>query len=186
MEPNTPLVDESDKPIEAVVAVFENQTVAQRVAESMRGPEFDVKRVSRRDATAANEMPDIVYDEIESIDNDEITKGVVQAGAIGAGSGLLLLGVPGLNVVAPIAGALAGMFIGGVAGADEANRGIELPDADDYRQMLREGKSFVVIPGDEASRLEYATKLEKLGALKTYQHPPVLQSVREPQNESEN
>jgi len=39
--------------------------------------------------------------------------------------------------------------------------------------MLSEGKSFVVITGDEAKRLEYGNKMAALGASDVHQHSPV-------------
>lgn len=184
MQTNSATDNQAEAFPEAVVAAFESQMDAHRVAASLRGPDLDLQQVSRRDPTAADEMPDIVYDQVDHIENDTIAKGVIQGGAIGAGSGLLLLGIPGVNLVAPVAGALAGMFIGGVAGADETNRSIELPNEDDYQQMLLEGKSFIVIAGDEASRMKYAAQMLELGALKTYQHPPVRHAVRQPNDQT--
>ena len=128
-------------------------------------------------------MPDIVYDDIEDLDMADTTKGMLTGGAIGAGSGLLLIGIPGLNIAAPIIGGIVGAWIGGIAGIDEAVRGIELPDQDDYKRMLAQGKSFVVIAGDEATRIEYGNKMQKLGALEVHQHPPVLQAIRSPESE---
>lgn len=164
--------------IEAVVGIFKNPEEASRVAASIRSPELSVQRVSRRNPAADNEMPNIVYDDIEQLSASNITKGVVQGGAIGAGSGLLLMGVPILNVLAPVAGGLAGAFIGGVAGVDEANRGIRLPGSEDYQRKLAQGKSIVVISGDESTRLECENKMKALGAEETFQHPPVLQAIR--------
>ena len=173
---------ESDHAIEAVVGIFESQEDASRVAASIRGPDLKFQKVSRRDPAASNEMPEIVYDEIDSIPVKTVSKGLIQGGAIGAGSGLLLLGVPGLNILAPIAGALAGAFIGSVSGADEANRGIELPNQEDYQRLLAEGKSMLVITGSSEERLQYECQLKELGAMETHQHPPLLQAVRTPKN----
>ena len=61
--------------------------------------------------------------------------------------------------------------------ADEANRGIELPNQVDYQRMLAEGQSFVVIAGDEATRIKYGNQLMELGALAIHQHPPVLEAI---------
>jgi hypothetical protein len=166
--------------IEAVVGVFADQTEASRVAASIRTPDLDLQRVSRRNPTATDAMPDLVYDQIEEVSSLDVAAGVVQGGAIGAGSGLLLLGVPVINVFAPIAGALAGAFIGGVAGVDEAKRGIRLPNLEDYQRKLAAGKSIIVISGDEATRQECENKMNELGAEETFQHPPVQQQVREP------
>lgn len=176
MQPRTTIDD--GKTIEAVVGVFNSPDDASRVAASLRGPELKLQRVSRNDPAATDDMPTIVYDDIEQVETKDMTNGILQGGAIGAGSGLLLLGVPGLNIAAPIAGALVGMFIGGVAGIDEAIRGIELPNESDYQRMLVAGKSFVVIARDESARIDLANKMSELGAEEVHQHPPVLQTVR--------
>ncbi len=169
---------DGEETIEAVVGIFKNSEEASRVAASIRSPELRVQRVSRRNPVATNEMPEIVYDNIEEVSASDIAKGVLQGGAIGVGSGLLLMGVPILNMLAPMAGALAGAFIGGVAGVDEANRGIRLPNQEDYQRKLAQGKSIVVISGDELTRLGCENKMKELGAEETFQHPPVLQAIR--------
>ena len=174
-----------DDSIEAVVGIFVGQAEASHAAASISDPEIHMHRVSRRNPSATNEMPEIVYDPIEAIPVSTVTKGVLKGGAIGAGSGLLLLGVPVLNVLAPIGAALAGAFIGGVAGADEANRGIELPNLEDYQRKLAEGRSIIVITGTEAQRMRVETLMRELGALETHQHPPVLQAVRDASNQPE-
>lgn len=180
MKPNDTINE--NETIEAVIGVFENSVAASRVAASLRGPEVMVQRVSRKDPTATNELPDIVFDDIEEVGTDDVTNGMVTGGAIGAGSGLLFLGIPGLNVAAPIAGMLAGAWIGGVAGIDEAQRRVRLPNEKDYQKMLADGKSFVVMSGSESERMEYATKMQELGATEVHQHPPVRQVVRDATN----
>ncbi len=179
MQPNENIEPSANQDkLEVVVGVFSTHEDASRVAASLRGPDLKVQKISRADPAAPNAMPEIVYDEIDEIDNESITNGALLGGAIGAGSGLLLLAVPVLNIAAPIAGALAGAWIGAVAGIDEANRAIELPNQEDYRRMLAEGKSFVVVAGEEAKRKEFGIKMGELGAEEIHQHPPIDQMVR--------
>ena len=171
--------------IEAVVGVFQDAKSANRATAEMRRQNVAFQRVSRRDPTASNQMPEIVYDQVEDVEDTDVMGGILKGGAIGAGSGLLFIGVPGLNIAAPIFGSIAGGWIGGVAAVDEAIRGIELPDLESYRKLLAEGKSFVVVSGKESERLEYAKQLERLGATKVHQHPPVLEASfhhRKPQD----
>lgn len=179
MQPNENIepVVENEK-LEVVVGVFSTHEDASRVAASLRGPEMTVRKISRVDPATPDSMPEIAYDEIEEIGGENVASGALLGGAIGAGSGLLLLAVPVLNIAAPIAGALAGAWIGAVAGIDEANRAIELPNQEDYRRMLADGKSFVVIAGDEAKRKELGIKLGELGAEDVHQHPPINQTIR--------
>lgn len=179
MQPNENiLVEAGREPIEVVIGVFDHHEDASRVAASLRGPDINLQKVSVADPGSPSQLPEIVYEDIDDISTSNIADGAMLGGAIGAGSGLLLLGIPILNVAAPIAGALAGAWIGSVAGIDEASRGIRLPDEDDYRQMLKEGKSFVVIAGDEATRMDYGHQMVELGAKDLFQHPPVQQSIR--------
>lgn len=173
----------SNQPLEAVVGVFESQELATQAAASLDGPDLNVKRVSRVDGKGTEELSQIVYDDVDNVGAADTAKGMLTGGAIGAGSGLLLLGVPGLNVVAPIVGTLAGAWIGGIAGIDEANRSAELPNQEDYRTMLAEGKSFVVIAGDESSRIGYGYQLKEMGALEVHQHPPVLEMLHKPEGQ---
>jgi uncharacterized membrane protein len=170
--------DPDDEKIEAVVGVFPTHVAASRVAASLRGPDVKVQKISRLDPATPDAMPEIVYDEIEELSPDNVVNGAMLGGAIGGGSGLLFLAIPGLNVAAPIAGMLAGAWIGAVAGVDEAARAIELPNSEDYQSMLAEGKSFVVVAGDENKRFEFGKRLKELGAETIYQHPPLAHVVR--------
>ena len=162
--------------IEAVIGIFENSELANRAATELKRQNVAIQRVSRRDPSAANEMPEIIYDEVDDVANADVMNGILKGGAIGAGSGLLFFGVPGLNIAAPIFGAMAGGWIGGIAAVDEAIRGIELPDQQKYQDLLSEGKSFIVISANEAERLQYANQLEKIGATEVNQHPPVREA----------
>lgn len=176
----------SDERIQVVVGSFATPQDACRVAASLRGPQIKLQRVSRRDPLAPSEMPDIIYEEIEDIDSTNVVEGMLTGGAIGAGSGLLLLGLPAVGtamaIAAPFAGLIAGAWIGGVAGVDEARRGIELPNNKDYQKMLSAGKSFVVIAGDETERREYGKRMKAIGAEEIFYHPPIQQAIRTQKN----
>lgn len=177
-EENIQPTEDQSKPFEVVIGVFETHEDASRVAASLRGPDVQVRKVSRNDPAAPDQLPEIVYEDLDQVQGHNVAKGTMLGGAIGFGSGLIFLAVPGLNVAAPIAGGLVGAWIGGVAGIDEAKRGVELPNAEDYRQMLAAGKSFVVIAGDESTRAEYGKKMAELGAEEVHQHPPIGQVIR--------
>ncbi len=164
------------KKMEVVVGVFEDAATASRAARQLNGPEVELQRVCRNDPTADQEIGEIYYDRVDHVSETDVARGALTGGAIGAGSGLLFIGVPGLNIAAPIVGALAGAWIGAVAGIDEAWRGVQLPEPSEYAQLLSEGKSFVVIAGDQAERMKYAAKLQELGAVNIHQHPPVLEA----------
>jgi hypothetical protein len=172
-----------EQKLEVAIGVFDTHEDASRVAASLRGPEMKVQKISRADPATPDSMPEIVYDEIEEVSTGNIADGAMLGGAIGAGSGLLLLALPiagagALAVAAPLAAGIAGAWIGSVAGIDEAKRGVELPDQEDYRKMLADGKSFVVIAGDEAKRLDYGNQMKDLGAEEIFQHPPAGQVLR--------
>lgn len=167
--------------IEVVVGIFDSQDHINSVAQKLKAEGSNLQRVTRGQGDSA-QMPEILYEDVEEISPDAVAKGALSGGAIGVGSGLLLLGVPVLNVLAPLAAGLAGAWIGAVAGADEANRAIELPTQEDYRRMLAEGKSFLVMAGAENERLEYANVMKEGGAIEVHQHPPTLHAVRESQN----
>lgn len=170
-------VSGADK-VEVVVAVFESHDGANRAAAALQGPDLKVQKVSRKQSGSVDELPDVIFDDVENLNDGSATKGAVLGGTIGASSGLLFLGIPGLNVAAPIAGMLAGAWIGSIAGLAEADRVLDLPDREDYQQMLAVGKSFVVIAGDEQQRTEYAQTLSQLGADEIFQHPPLGHTVR--------
>ncbi len=166
----------SENRIEAVVGLFQDAESANRATTEMRLQNVEFQHVSENALNAANQMPEIVYDPVENVKTNDVMGGILKGGAIGAGSGLLFIGVPVLNIAAPITGAIAGGWIGGVAAIDEAIRGIELPDQQTYQQLLAEGKSLVVIFANESDRMEYAKQLKILGAIEVNQHPPVLEA----------
>lgn len=168
--------EKNKEKVEAVVGVFDDTATANRAASELQNSDVELHRVSLKDPTAQNKMPEIFYDKVDEVAENDVARGALKGGAIGAGSGLLFIGVPGLNIAAPIVGFLAGAWIGGIAGIDEAWRAVRLPDPVDYYKMLAEGKSFVVIAADEPERIKFAAELEKLGATEIHQHPPVLEA----------
>ena len=176
MQPQTNIDQQSA--FEVVIGLFDTQEHASRVAASLRSPDLIVQKISKKARTSPDQLPDIVYEDVDQIEGDHVVNGALLGATIGLTSGLLFLAVPGLNLAAPVAGGLVGAWIGGIAGIDEANRGIELPDPKDYRDMLDAGKSLVVIAGEESLRVDFGVKLTELGAKKVFQHPPIQQLVR--------
>jgi hypothetical protein len=171
----SPTVEESA--LEVVVGVFESQDQVNFAATALKNDDLKFHRISQGKGMT-DEMPNIVYEDVEEISAGAVAQGAISGGAIGVGSGLLLLGVPVLNVLAPVAAGLAGAWIGAVAGADEANRAIELPGQDEYRRLLAEGKSFLIVSGSEQQRIQFANEMQKHGALEVHQHPPTREAVR--------
>lgn len=157
----------------SVVGVFDSPADACRAAVNLRGPNLKVQGVSQTIPVVPNGTPEIAFYEVgEEEMRDKFINGMLTGGAIGAGSGLLLVGIPVLNLAAPVVGAMVGAWIGAIAGIDEATRVNEVPREIDYHRMLAEGKSFVVITGDEAELLVYGEKMVALGASDVHQHSP--------------
>lgn len=173
--------DNPNESLEVVVGVFPTAEDSSRVAASLRGPDIKLQRVSIEDPAVPGKMPQMFFDDIEDVELSDVNKGMLTGAAIGLGAGLLV-GIPtgaiGFVAAAPLAGLLAGGWIGGVAGVDEAQRGIELPNPVDYQQMLSDGKSVVVIAGDEQTRMDYGLQMMQLGAEEVYQHPPIHHAIR--------
>lgn len=167
---------------EVVVGVFDDVAAASRASASLRGAEVKIQRVSRSAQAESDEMPEIHYEEIEEGEGDELVDGLRKGGMIGAGSGLIFLGIPGVNVIAPFVGSIVGAWIGAVAGVAEANQAKDLPNPEDYEKMLNDGKSVIVIAGDEKTRIDYAAKLKNLGASSVHQHPPVGRVFHSPED----
>ena len=178
MEPRSELSNDETEHDELAIGVFSDHTDASRVAASLRSNELNVRKVSLQDRTAANSIPEVIFEDVEEVDSTSVASGAALGGLIGAGSGLLFLGIPGLNIAAPIAGGLVGSWIGGIAGIDETTRAIEMPGAADFRQMLVDGKSFVVVMGNESTRLAYTEKLKSLGAVEVHNYPPLGHAVK--------
>lgn len=165
---------ESSEPVPALVAVFDSSEAAENAAKQIKLSNTLVHRVNLQDSSAEHAVPDIQFDHVVEVDSNQVAHGVMRGSLIGAGTGLVFMAVPGLAIAAPIAGALAGAWIGGISAIDETDRGIQLPDREAYEKMLSEGKSLIVITGERNVRLKYEKEMEKLGATDTYQHPPIF------------
>ncbi len=164
--------------LQVAIGVFNDHENASRVAASLRRSDIPVKKISKVDPAVAGELPRISYEDIDEIDAQNVASGVAVGGAVGLGSGLLFLGIPGLNLAAPIVGSLVGAWIGGIAGVAEADRAIRLPGKDDYQNLLARGKSLVVVAGDESVRKKLGLEMESLGAEQVHQHPPLAHLTR--------
>ena len=182
MEPSETIENPEQKPLHVAIGVFENSDDMSRVAASIKGPEVEFQRVSLSDPSTADDIPKIVYAPIENIEAKHVNDGVKTGGMIGFSTGLIAA-IPaigtGVFFAAPLAGLLAGAWIGGVAGVDEAHRGERLPSHDDYEKLLEEGKGLLVISGDEQERGRIENEMRNLGAVDVHQHPPLHEFVRQ-------
>ena len=180
---------DGEQPVEAVVAVFADAEHARNATEDLRslGLEFDEVPRARRDsetrgvgprAPIVHQLSEIFYDPSNHITTSDVAAGATKGAAIGAIAGAVLVALPGIGLGVVVAGALGGAFIGGVAAIDEGDRSIQLPTLADYRKMLRNGKSLVVVYAEEGIRMKIQNRLNERGAEHTYQHPPVLHSIR--------
>ena len=183
METKEKLESSDENPIHVAIGIFPNATDLSRVSSEIDCPEVEFQRVSLSDPASTDDLPEIVYDPIEEVKANDVGEGIAKGGLIGFSSGLLLalpaIGT-GLVVAAPLAGLLAGAWIGGVAGIDEALRCEDLPNHDDYEAMLKEGKALLVISGDDKERERVQNEMLRMGAEKVYQHPPLHHVVRNP------
>ena len=183
MKPNEATENSKQKPIEVAVGVFQNAEELSRVSAALQRPEIEFQRVSLSDPSSNDDLPEIVYDSTDRVEVDDVNQGMKTGGLIGFSSGLIA-GLPamgtGLGFAAPIAGLLAGAWIGGIAGIDEAHRGEELPNQQDYEAMLKDGKALLIISGDQKEREKVGIEMQELGAEKVYQHPPLHELVRQP------
>ena len=185
MKTKESLDSSEENPLHVAIGVFPNATDLSRISASIRCPEIEFQRVSLSDPASTDDLPEIVYDPVEKIEVNDVNKGIATGGMIGFSSGLLA-GLPtmgtgtGLFLAAPLAGLLAGAWIGGVAGIDEANRSEEQPNHEDYEVMLKAGKALLVISGDAKERERVQNEMMSLGAEKVYQHPPLHHVVRSP------
>ena len=175
------LENPEEKPIHVAIGVFQNADQLSRVKAAIDFPEIKFQRVSLSDPASADDLPEIVYDPIDHIEAEDVNKGIKTGSMIGFSSGLIA-GLPlmgsGMGFAAPLAGLLAGAWIGGVAGIAEAHRTEDLPSHDEYEAMLKEGKALLVISGDAKEREKVGNEMMELGATKVYQHPPLHHLVR--------
>ena len=182
MKSNEKLESPDQEPIHVAVGVFKSADDLSRVSASIRSPNIEFQRVSLSDPESTDELPEIAYDSTEKVEVDDVNQGMTTGGLIGFSSGLIA-GLPalgtGLGVAAPIVGLLAGAWIGGIAGIDEAHRGEELPNHEDYEGMLKAGKALLIIAGDDKEREKAGLEMQELGAEKVYQHPPLHELVRD-------
>ncbi len=184
---------------QAVVAIFKTAEAARRAAEQLAYLDLQFESVpsvraarSGRDANdraggerekqarhrALEHLSEVFFEASNHITTSDVAAGATKGAVIGAITGAVLVALPGVGWGVLVGGALGGAFIGGVAAIDEGDRAIHLPALADYRRMLRRGKSLIVVYADEAKRIEFENHLRALGAEATYQHPPVLHSIR--------
>ena len=181
MTPQEELENPEDKAVHVAIGVFRNADELSRVSAAIDFPEIEFQRVSLSDPSSADDLPEIAYDPIDHIEVEDVNQGIKTGSLIGFSSGLLA-GIPvmgsGMFFAAPLAGLLAGAWIGGVAGIAEAHRSEELPSHEDYEAMLKEGKALLVISGNAQEREKVGNEMLELGARKVYQHPPLHHLVR--------
>ena len=174
----------TDSSIEALVAVFSSRDEASKAIHALHHLGLEFAEISEEPSPSANEvvheLRNVFYSRKQNVNSTDVADGIAKGAAIGAASGLLFIPIPILGILATVGGFLGGALIGGMAGVDEALRETRLPDLDNYRELLGQGKGLVVIPGDEAFRLRVGNDLKALGAESVHQHPPTAHEFRHP------
>jgi hypothetical protein len=177
----------SNSQIEALVAIFPNREEATKAIQGLQHLDLEFAEINA-DSTPAtndvvNELRNVFYSKKHGVNSTDVADGIAKGAAIGAASGLLFIPVPILGLLATAGGFLGGALIGGMVGVDEAMRETKLPDLENYREMLAEGKGLVVIPGDETFRERVGNELKALGAESIHHHPPIAHEFRHPETE---
>ncbi len=161
--------DQAHQGNKALVAVFDDVVTASAVVEKLHESGFDLKNIELVSHDLDAESPEIktpkVHETSESSVVDGITKGLKAGLAAGTGAGaltLVLTTFPGFFIGEVIFAGVTGAVLGGIGGVDHAafDDSVDLPTRDEYKQLLDDGNSLVVLLGthDEAMRAEEIVK----------------------------
>ncbi len=174
----------TDRSIEALIAVFASRDEATKAIRALHHLGLEFVEISEEPSPSASEivheLRNVFYSRKQNVNSTDVADGIAKGAAIGAASGLLFIPVPILGILTTIGGFLGGALIGGMVGVDEALRETRLPDLNNYRDLLAQGKGLVVFPGDEAFRKRVGNELKAMGAESVYQHPPTAHDFRHP------
>ena len=163
------------------VGLFEDQFTAREAISLLIQNGIERSQI-RQVAAGRNEHDlDLEFSKIEDVLPIDAANGIAKGASVGAIAGLVGFAVPGiglgLGIATSIAGALGGGLIGGMAGIDEAVRSRDQPKLVDYQELLRQGKSILVVVGDESLRMKAENCMKQAGAKTTMQYPPVLEAI---------
>lgn len=154
----------------SVVASFDQHDQAIRAANQLRQSGFTTEEINvvtkEENRTSSNEE---FYD-------DDVTDGVLTGGTIGgiggllAGAGALLIpGVGPILATGPIAAAISGAAIGGIAGG-LIDYGIPAEASSRYEEKVARGESITVVKTSLAKVNQAAQVLRKNGAVEVEVH----------------
>ncbi len=150
-----------------VMGVFKDVEAADHAAQTLRLEGLEVKLISN-----GAQLPPIVYAPLEEIGLKRVLGGIAAGAGIGAVLGILLMAAADSSFASPLSGMIAGAIVGGAFAAGRRSSLIHLPDPSDYLAMLADGKSLLAIRGSQVQRIEYAARMQALGAISVYNHPP--------------
>jgi outer membrane lipoprotein SlyB len=165
----------------AVVGVFDDEFSAKRAISVLKKNGIEISQINKVDSAGNEQALDLEFSDVEDLRPIDAANGITKGASAGAIAGLIGFAVPGiglgLGIATTIAGALGGGLIGGMAGIDEAVRSRDQPTLADYQDLLRKGKSILVVSGDETRRMTAQNCMRQAGAQSTTQHPPVLEAI---------
>ena len=154
----------------AVIGVFNSQDRAKEAIDDLRSQGFDEREISMivRDQDAeAEEGGDR---ERYSMENQDLSEGVISGGALGgvagilAGAGALLIpGVGPIVAAGPLAAFLTGVVGGGIVGG-LVDYGIPEERSRYFESRVKQGNILVTMKVEEDEAEEVASMLRRYGA----------------------
>ena len=149
----------------ALVTVFEDLETAKSVVEKLHEAGFSLDKIELVTHRVHTEAPEVETPIVHETTESSMIQGATKWGGLGVGTGLLagiLTGFPGLALGMAMMGGVTGAIMGGMAGVDHAvnDDSVDLPTLDEYEQMVKNGRSLVVVQGnhEEVMRAEEVVK----------------------------
>lgn len=159
-----------------IVAVFEDQSFAERAAQQLQSRGYrtdDISIVTKPQSNNTGAATATMKTSEASVEskNDNISDGVLTGGLVGGLAGLLIgagsMVVPGLGIVAaagPLAGLLSGAVTGGLVGG-LIDLGIPENRSKQYESEVKEGRVLFSMKTNDASIEEIKSILQSNGAV---------------------
>lgn len=150
-----------------VVGIFSSRDSAERAVQELRRQGFTTEEIS---IVTKEGQADHTYDD------DDISDGVLTGGTIGGIGGLILgagaMAIPGIGPImaaGPIAAALGGAAVGGIAGG-LIDWGIPAEESKRYEQSVAQGDILAIVRADAAKVNQAAQVFRDNGAKDVTSH----------------
>ncbi|MFN7575380.1 MAG: hypothetical protein ACK6DS_18295 [Planctomycetota bacterium] len=162
----------------ALVTVFNDLPAAAQAVAALHKDGFTAQQVELVTYSVAEQSPELEMPLRSKTTSSSLVANAEKWGLFGLEAGAVagvlatITAFPGIILPMLIVGGLTGAYMGGIAGVEQAvlDDRMDLPELDDYEQLLNEGKKLVVVLGTHEEALRAKEVLARTASIQGHMY----------------